>query len=71
MAVKKNHRVGINFYKKHCLLFVTWNKSNLSKQVVPVKYTLEKRFFGFAILCDLFTQSKKSYDIPSSVGAGP
>ena len=57
MAVVKNLGVMINFYKKHCLTVVAWNKNNLSKQVVPVTYTLEKRFFAVAILlrvCELF-----------------
>ena len=57
MAVAKNLGVTINFYKKHCLPVVAWNKNNLSKQVVPVIYTLEKRFFAVAILlrvCELF-----------------
>ena len=62
----------MNFYKKHCLPVVTWNKNNLSKQVVPITYTLEKRFFEVAILlkvCEsfLFRQSKKTYGILWSV----
>ena len=57
MAVEKNLRVTTNFYKKHCLLLVTWNINNLLKQVVPITYTLEKRFFEVAILlkvCESF-----------------
>ena len=34
----------INFDEKHCLPVVTWNKNNLSEQVTPIIYTLEKRF---------------------------
>ena len=64
MAVVKNLGVMINFYKKHCLTVVAWNKNNLSKQVVPVTYTLEKRFFVVAILLRVFelfllTQNKR------------
>ena len=44
MAVEKNPKIKINFYEKHCLPVVTWNKNNLWKQVVPIIYTLEKRF---------------------------
>ena len=45
--------------------YVTWNKNDLSKQVVPITYTLEKRFFAVAILlkvCELFLvrQAKKT-----------
>ena len=50
MAVEKNLRVTIDFYQKDCLPVVTWNKNNLSKQIVPITYTLEKRFFAVAIL---------------------
>ena len=44
MAVEKNLKVMINFYKKHCLPVVTQNKNNLLKQVVPITYTLKKSF---------------------------
>ena len=49
-----------------------WNKNNLSKQVVPIKYTLGKRFFAVAILLKLcesfiFRQSKKACGILWSV----
>ena len=44
LAVEKNLRVPINFYEKHCLPIVTWNKNNLSKQFAPRIYTLKKRF---------------------------
>ena len=50
MEVGKNSRITINFYKKHCLPVVTWNRNNLSKQVVTITYPLEKRFFTVAIL---------------------
>ena len=46
MALEKNIRVTIKFYKKHCLPVITWNKNNLLKQVVPITYTLEKMFFA-------------------------
>ena len=54
MPVEKNLKVAINFYKKHCLPVVTWNKNNLSKQVVPITYTLEKSFFVVDILLKVF-----------------
>ena len=68
MAVEKILRVTINFYKKHCPQLVTWNKNNLSKQVVPITHTMEKRFCAVAILfkvCELFLfrQSKKTCGI--------
>ena len=44
MEVGKNTRITINFYKKHCLPVVTWNKNNLSKQVEPITNTPEKGF---------------------------
>ena len=73
MAIEKNLRVTINFYEKYCLPIATWNKNNLSKQVVPIIYTLEKRFFTVTILlkvCELFLfrQSKKTCDILWSAG---
>ena len=49
MAVEKNLRVTINFYKKHCLLVITWNKHNLLEQLVTMIWTLEKIFFNIAI----------------------
>ena len=72
MVVEKNLKVTINFYKKHCLPVVTWNKTNLSKEVVPITYTQEKRFLSVAILlkvCELllFRQSKGTCGIPWSV----
>ena len=48
MAVKKNLRLMINFYKKLCLPVITWNKKHLSKEVVPITYKLEKKFFAVA-----------------------
>ena len=56
----------LNFYKKTLSSSCTWNKNDLSKQVVPITYTLEKRFFAVAILLKvfesfLFRQSKNLY----------
>ena len=73
MMVEKNLRVMINFLKKHCLPVITCNKNNLSKQVVSMTYTLEKRFFAVAILLKvcksfLFRQSKKTCGILWSAG---
>ena len=45
-AVEKNLRVSINFYKKLCLLVLTWSKKHVLKQVMQVKYTLVKTFFA-------------------------
>ena len=72
MVVEKNLRVTKNFYKKQCLPLVTWNKINLSKQVVPITYPLDKRFFAVAILLKVcesfpFRQSKKTCGILWSV----
>ena len=50
MVVEKNLRLTINFYKNHCLPVAISNKNNLSNQVVPITYTLEKNFFIVAIL---------------------
>ena len=44
-AVEKNLRVSIYFYKKLCLLVLTWSKKHVLKQVMQVKYTLVKTFF--------------------------
>ena len=63
MVVEKNLRVTINFYEKHCLPVVTWNKNNLSKQVVPTRYTLEKRFFPVAIRVIYFGLYESSLDL--------
>ena len=66
MTVEKNLSVTINFYKKHCLLVVTWNKNNLSKQVVPITYTMEKRFFTVAIflkVCESFLFQRREDQI--------
>ena len=68
MVVENSLRVTINFYKKHCLPVVAWNKNDLSKQVVPIINTLERRllqllYFAVAIrLCELFPfrESKKN-----------
>ena len=43
---RKNLRV--NFYEKLCLPVSASNKKHLSKQVVPIAYTLEKTFFAVA-----------------------
>ena len=62
MAVEKKLRITINFYKKLCLPNITWNKKHSSKKVLPITYTLEKRFFAVATLealCLLSRQSKK------------
>ena len=37
MVDQKNLRLTRSF-KKKCLLVVTWNANNLSKQVVPITY---------------------------------
>ena len=65
MVVEKNLRVMADIYKKQCIPIITWNKKYLSKQVVPITYTLEKRFFAvptFLKVCELFLfrQSKKT-----------
>ena len=44
MAIEKNLRLKMNFYKKHCLPVVIWNKNNLSKQVVPINTHWRKDF---------------------------
>ena len=49
MAVERNLRFIINFYKKHNLLIITWNEKYSSKQVAPISYTLEKNFLTAAI----------------------
>ena len=72
MAVEKNLKLTMNFYKKHCFSVVAWNKHDLSKQTVPITYKLEKKFFAAAILlkvCEsfLFRQSKKACNILWSV----
>ena len=65
VADEKHLSVTINFYKKQCLLVTTSNNKNLLKQVLPITYTPEKRFFAVALLlkvCEsfLFRQSKKN-----------
>ena len=47
MTVEKNLTV-INVYEKLCLPVITWNKKHLSKQVLPIRYALEKTFFAVA-----------------------
>ena len=65
MTVEMNLKMTINFYKRQCFPVITWNKKHLLKQVVPMTYTLEKRFFAAVILltiCEsfLFRESKKN-----------
>ena len=61
MAVEKNLRVTINFYKKHCLPVVTWNKNNVSKQVVPITYTLEKLLYFWRFVSHFFSERVKKF----------
>ena len=49
MTVEKNLTV-INVYEKLCLPVITWNKKHLSKQVLPIRYALEKTIFAVATL---------------------
>ena len=51
LFILKNFSFLIMF-KEKCggLPVVTWNKNNLSNQVVTITYPLEKRFFAVAIL---------------------
>ena len=61
MAVEKNLRVSIKFYKKHCIPVTIWNKNNLSNQVAAITYTLETGLSAFAILlkvCESFLLRK-------------
>ena len=46
--VVEDLKVSINFYKKQCLPVITWNKKHLSKQLLTIKYTLEKMLFAVA-----------------------
>ena len=48
MAVEQTSRCQYTF-KKQCLPVITWNKKYLSKHVVTIAYTLEKKFFAVAI----------------------
>ena len=69
---QNNLRVTINFCEKTCLSVATWNKIDISQQVVPITYTLEKRFFAVALRLKvyesfLFRQSKKTCYILWSV----
>ena len=36
------------YYKKQCLPVITWNKKQLLKQVIPITFTLGKKFFAAA-----------------------
>ena len=54
---EKSLRITINFYKKQYLPVVTMNKKHSLKQVVPIIFTLEKKFFAvatFCTFCELF-----------------
>ena len=46
MAVEENLRITINFHEKQSLPVITWNKKHLSKPVVTITYTLDKRLFA-------------------------
>ena len=48
----ENLRVPINFYKKQHLPFITHKKKHLSKQVVPITYTMEEKTFAAATFED-------------------
>ena len=64
MAVGKNLRVTINFYRKQNLPVITQNNKHLSKQVVAITYTLEKRSLTAAILlkvCESFLSRQSKY----------
>ena len=56
LAAQKDLKVTINFYKKLCLPAKTCNKKHLSKQVLPIPYTLEKKsldvdaYEGFSVV---------------------
>ena len=40
---------GINkLLQKQCFPVIIWNKNHLSKEVVTITYTLEKKFFAVA-----------------------
>ena len=55
----KNLRATINFYQKWCLSVIAWNKKHLSKQVLPVTNTLEKKFFTSATFESLWLLSSQ------------
>ena len=42
----QNLRVTLIFHEEQYLPVITWNKKHLSKQVVPITNTLEKRVFA-------------------------
>ena len=48
MAVEKNIKVTINFYKKECFPVITWNEKHSSKQVSSITYALDKKKFAAA-----------------------
>ena len=53
----------MNFNRKQCLSIIMWNEKHLSREVVPITYTLES-FSQWLLLkvCEsfLFRQSKKT-----------
>ena len=57
----KNLRVKLIFHEKYCIPVITQNKKRSSKQVVPIRYTLEKRVIiaaTFKDLCDVSFETK-------------
>ena len=70
MAVEKNLRLSIKFYKKHCISVTIRNKNNLSNQVAAITYTLEKGLSAFAILlkvCESFLLRKSKKNLWSTL----
>ena len=53
MAVGEALRVTKNFYRKQGLQVITENKKHSLKQVIPIRYTLNKRFAAPATFEDL------------------
>ena len=53
MAIEKNRRITINFYKKQCLRVIIWNKKHLTEQVDPITYILGIKIFAVATFEDL------------------
>ena len=46
--LEKSLRLMVNFYKKQCPQVITWTIKYLSKPVISITYTLEKKFFAAA-----------------------
>ena len=46
IAVEETSGYRETFIKRQCLPVTTWNKKELSKQVVTIAYILEKTFFA-------------------------